>query len=235
MVVSSVTPRRREADPGPPLRVLLEGGAQHIQEDPAFLGLVLGGGRHGAGGFEFDALVHQHRGVAAVVQDHVRAQLRIGVGARPGEDLLGSPPVFLEGFALPGEHRNTLGVLDGAGAHDYGGGGLVLGGEDVAGCPADLGPERGEGLDEDGGLHGHVERAGDPRALQRLAGAEFLAERHQPRHLVLGEADLVAAGLGQGDVGNLVIECHGSPLLYPASCLLRCGLEFQAVGRGRSL
>ena len=33
--------------------------------------------------------------------------------------------------------------------------------------------------------------------------AELLAERHEPRHLVLGEADLVAAGLGEREVGDL--------------------------------
>ena len=52
--------------------------------------------------------------------------------------------------------------------HD-GGGGVVLGGEDVAGDPADVGAERDEGLDQHGGLHGHVQRAGDPGAGQRLA------------------------------------------------------------------
>ena len=44
------------------------------------------------------------------------------------------------------------------------GGGVVLGREDVAGGPAHLGAERDQGLDEDGGLHGHVQRAGDPGA-----------------------------------------------------------------------
>ena len=216
MVVSSLTPWMPGPMPGPLLRVLGKRARRTSRTIAYFLGVVRGGGRNGAGCLELDALVHQQRGVAAVVENHVRAQLRVGVRARPGEDLLGGPPVFLEGFALPGEHRNALRVLDGAAAHDDGGGGLVLGGEDVAGGPADLGAERGEGLDQHGGLHGHVQRPGDPGALERLAGAELLAQGHQPRHLVLGEADLVAAGLGQGDVGNLVIERHGNPLLYPA-------------------
>ena len=172
----------------------------------------VGGGGNSAGGFEFDALVHQHGGVAAVVQDHVGAQLRVGVRAGPGEDLLGSPPVFLQRLALPGEDRDALRVLRRAVADDDGGGGLVLGGEDVAGGPADLGAERGEGLDQHGGLDRHVQGTGDPGALERLAGAELLAQGHQAGHLVLGQADLVAAGLGQGDIGNLVIERHVSPL-----------------------
>ena len=45
------------------------------------------------------------------------------------------------------------------------GGGVVLGREDVAGGPADLGAERGQRLDEHGGLDGHVQRARDARAL----------------------------------------------------------------------
>ena len=217
MVVSSVTPSRRE-----PMRVhfcgsACERGAQHVEEDPAFLGLVLGGGRDSPGGLEFDALVDQHGGVAAVVQDHVRAQLRVGVGAGPGQDLLGSPPVFLQRLALPGEHGNALGVLDGSVADHHCGGGFVLGGEDVAGGPADLGAEGGEGLDQHGGLHRHVQRAGDPGALERLAGAELLAQGHESGHLVLGEADLVAACLGQGNVRNLVIESHVNPLLWPVA------------------
>ena len=125
----------------------------------------------------------------------------------------GGPPVFLERLALPGEHRDTLRVLGGAGADDDGGGGLVLGGEDVAGGPADLGAEGGEGFDQHRGLDRHVQGSGDAGALERLAGAEFLAQGHESGHLVLGEADLVAARLGQGDVRNLVIESHVNPLL----------------------
>ena len=140
----------------------------------------------------------------------------LAVGAGPGQDLLGGPPVFLQRLALPGEHGNTLGVLDGSVADHHGGGGFVLGGEDVAGGPADLGAEGREGLDQHGGLHGHVQGSGDPGALERLAGAELLAQGHQAGHFVLGEADLVAACLGQGDVRNLVIESHVSPLLWPA-------------------
>ena len=90
-------------------------------------------------------------------------------------------------------------------ADDRRGGRVVLGREDVAGDPAHVGAERGEGLDQHGGLHGHVQRAGDAGALERLLRAELLAQRHQAGHLVLGEADLVAAELGQREVGDLVV------------------------------
>ena len=36
--------------------------------------------------------------------------------------------------------------------------------------------------------------------------AELLAHRHQAGHLVLGEPDLVAAELGQGEVRDLVVR-----------------------------
>ena len=45
--------------------------------------------------------------------------------------------------------------------------------------------------------------------LSGWAGAVLLAQRHQAGHLVLGKAELVAAGLGEAQVGNLVVEGHG--------------------------
>ena len=36
---------------------------------------------------------------------------------------------------------------------------------------------------------------------------ELVAQRHEPGHLVLGEADLVAARLGEREVGDLEREC----------------------------
>ena len=191
-------------DRGPLLRVLREGATDERLEDAELLGVVLGRGGHLTGGLPLLALVHEHRGVATVVEDHV------GAGAAgPGEDLLGAVPVLLEGLALPGEDGHALGVLGGAvRAHDDRRGGLVLGGVDVAGGPADLGTERGERLDEHRGLHGHVQGPGDAGPGQRLAVAELGAQGHQPRHLVLGETDLVAAGLSQAEVADLVVNGH---------------------------
>ena len=141
------------------------------------------------------ALVDEQRRVPAVVEDHVRPALV------PRERLLRAPPVLLERLALPGEDGD-------AGGGDRGGG-VVLGGEDVARAPAHLGPERGERLDQHRGLDRHVERAGDARALERLRLAVLLAQRHQAGHLVLGELDLLAAELGEADVGDLVVGGRG--------------------------
>ena len=123
--------------------------------------------------------VDEEGGVTAVVDDDVE---RLGT---PVEHLVGAPPVLLEGLALPGEHRGGV-------ARD-GGRGVVLGGEDVARAPAHLGAERDQGLDEDGGLDGHVEGAGDVGALEGLGGAELLDHGHETGHLDLRELNLHAA------------------------------------------
>ena len=139
-----------------------------------------------------DALVNEKSGVAAVVDDEIGA----AAGA-PVEGALGAPPVFLEGLTLPGE--------DGGAVAGDGGGGMVLGGEDVAGAPADLGAEGGEGLDEDGGLDGHVEGAGDPSALEGLRGAELGAGGHEAGHFNLRQLDFQSSEIGLRHVLHLVL------------------------------
>ena len=147
--------------------------------------------------------MQEHRGVAAVVDDQRRAR---AVG--PLERLRGAPPVLLERLALPGEDRDAARVLGRAAglgaADDDRGGGVVLGREDVARDPAHVGAEQVERLDQHGGLHGHVQAAHDARAGQRRLARVARAQRHQPGHLLLGEADLVAPELGEPEVGDLV-------------------------------
>jgi hypothetical protein len=106
-------------------------------------------------------VVHKRREVTSVVEDEVEG-LAVGEG---GEGLLDAPEVLLLGLALPG--------VDGDTGRGDGGGGVVLGGEDVARGPGDLGAERGEGLDEDGGLDGPVASA--------LAGAGAMGGRESTR------------------------------------------------------
>ena len=154
MVVSSVTP-------------LMVGAVAAYQPGLAFMRLLIAAKRTSSSSLlgwsrkrrvavlGAHAEVDQHGGVAAVVEDHVRR-----AAVRPFEDLVGVVPVILEALALDGEHRR-------AGGGD-GGGGVVLGRVDVARGPADVGAERLQGLDQHGGLDGHVQRAGDARALQRL-------------------------------------------------------------------
>jgi len=84
--------------------------------------------------------------------------------------------------------------------------GVILRGEYVARGPAYLGPQRTQRLDQDGRLDGHVQRAGDARALEGLRLRVFAANRHQRRHLGLGDGDFLAAPVRQLKVGDLVVS-----------------------------
>ena len=148
------------------------------------------------------AQVHQQGGVAAVVQDHV------GGAPGEGEDLVGEGPVVVQGFALVGEHRRP--------ALGDGGGGVVLGGEDVAGGPAHVGAQGLQGLDQHRGLDGHVQRAGDPGPAQRLGGRVLLADRHEAGHLGLGDGHLPAAPGREGPVGDAAVVLGGVHGLAPS-------------------
>jgi hypothetical protein len=89
-------------------------------------------------------LVDKGSEVTAVVEDQVQA-LAVLEGS---ELLLEAPLVLLLGLALPRKDGDTSG--------SNGGGGVVLGGEDVARGPGELSTEGLERLDEDGGLDGYA-------------------------------------------------------------------------------
>ena len=193
---------RREA--GVAARIGGELLAQQAEHLAPLLGLRLGVEvGHAAGGRGVEALVQQHRGVAAIVDDQRRAG---PVG--PLERLRGAPPVLLERLALPGEHRDAARVLGRAAglgaADDDRSCSVVLRREDVARDPAHVGAEQVERLDQHGGLHGHVQAAHDACTGQRGLPLVARAQCHEARHLLLGEADLVAAELGEPEVGDLV-------------------------------
>ena len=155
-----------------------DGAAQRLEDDAVLLGVVLVRLRYGAGGLELDAHVDQQGGVAAVVDDRVGA-----LAVRPGQHLLGAPPVLLQRLALPGEDGNALRVLGSAvRADDDRRGGVVLGGEDVAADPAHVGAERGQRLDEHGRLDGHVQ------ASRRCACRRAAAPCRTPRAAPSGRA-----------------------------------------------
>ena len=159
---------------------------------------VVGGGGVGEGAvlgvglFGLDSLVDEQGGVATVIYQKVGP---IALG--PGEGLLSAPPVLLQGLALPGK--------DGRGVTGDGSGSVVLGGEDVAGAPTDLSTEGDEGLDESGGLDGHVQGASDLGALEWLLGAEFLTAGHEAWHLCLSELNFQTTEIGLGHVLDLVL------------------------------
>ena len=68
----------------------------------------------------------QQGGVAAVVEQHVRADDLAGLVAEL-EQPLRAPPVLGQRLALPGEDRHAGGLLGGALADDDRRGGVVLG------------------------------------------------------------------------------------------------------------
>jgi hypothetical protein len=141
-------------------------------------------------------LVDDDREVAAVVQDHVGALAPL----ERDELLLDAVLVLGLGLALPGE--------DGDAGRCDGRRGVVLGRVDVAAGPGDLGAERGERLDEHGGLHRHVEAARDASPLERLRLAVLGSERHEPGHLALGDRDFLPTPLRERDVLHLEIVTH---------------------------
>ena len=138
------------------------------------------------------AEMEEEGGVAAVVEDHVRPA---AVG--PFEDAVGVVPVILEALALDGEDRD-------AGGGDRRGG-MVLRRIDVARGPAEVGAERLERLDQHGGLDGHVQRAGNAGAAERLLRPELLARRHQAGHLGLGHGDLLPPPVGESDILDHIV------------------------------
>ena len=103
------------------------------------------------------------------------------------------------GHALPGVDGDA-GLGDGAG-------GVVLGGEDIAAAPGDLGAELGQRLDQHGRLDRHVQAAGDAGAASGFVRAVLLAQGHQAGHFVLGELDFLAAPFGEAfELGGRTIE-----------------------------
>ena len=124
--------------------------------------------------FELVAFVDEQRHVAAVIDHELRA-----FAVRERDRLIGAPPIFFERFALPREDRH-------AGFRDRGSG-VILRGENIAARPADIGAEFDERLDENRRLDGHVQRAGDAHAGERLARGIFFADGHQAGHFLLGD------------------------------------------------
>ncbi len=137
-------------------------------------------------------LVQQAGQVAAIIKDHVRHPT-----IRSADGLLHAPPIFFFGLTLPGKYRDA-GRCNRSRR-------LILRRKNVAGGPAHLRPQSHEGLDQDGGLDGHVDTASDAGALEWLLRPIFLADAQQGGHFRFGNAYLLAPPGGEGEVGNFVI------------------------------
>ena len=181
----------RPSSPNQPLGLSFRVFLMQREQDFLFLGAGLVEER-GVAALGAHAQVHEQGGVAAVVEDHVGH-----AAVAPLEQAQRVVPVVLQALALDGEHRRAAG--------GDGGRGVVLRRVDVARDPAHVGAERRQRLDQHGRLDGHVQRAGDAGALQRLRLAELLAGGHQARHLGLGDGDFLAAPVGQADVLHYIV------------------------------
>ena len=133
---------------------------------------------------ELLALVDQQSGIAAVVH-----QLVAAISSRHGHHLLRAPPVLGQRLALPREDRGSACLGNSSCC-------VVLRAEDVARAPTHLGTQGSQRLDQNAGLDGHVQGAVDVHALERLRRPELLACRHQARHLMLCQSELLTAELG---------------------------------------
>ena len=72
-----------------------------------------------------------------------------------------------------------------------------------------MGAEVHQCFDQHRRLDGHVQRAGDARALEGLLLGVLGTQGHQARHFMLGQLDLLAAKVRQLDVLDLVVKSGG--------------------------
>ena len=159
--------------------------------------------------FHPHAFMDHQRCIAAVVYDQIGSR---AVG--PGQRLLGTPPVLLQGLTLPRKHGGGSRLGDR-------GRGMVLRGEDVTGRPAEIGPQFLQRLYQHGSLNGHVQAAHNLQPGQRFFWTVLFPDGHQARHLVFGKTNLLPAPGRQRPIGNLAGEVfihlqkfHGSRSLF---------------------
>ena len=132
------------------------------------------------------------RRIAAVVEDHV------GGLARPVEDAAAVIPIFLAGFALEGEDRNA-GLRRSPRRRDPGS-------RRCCRTPSAPGAEMRRSVSISTAVW--IVMWSEPVMRAPLSGlrlAEFLAHRHQARHLDLGHVDFLAAPIGELDIGDVII------------------------------
>mmetsp|Transcript_16356 Transcript_16356/g.25911 ORF Transcript_16356/g.25911 Transcript_16356/m.25911 type:complete len:401 (-) Transcript_16356:71-1273(-) len=184
-------------DLGPQLGVQLKSLFEKVEN--AVLVVAGGGGRVGKspsfleGLLSRNTLVDEKGCVSAVVDDHVGTA---GLGAGPHERLVGAVPVLRDGLSLPGEHIGSLGRGNASC-------GVVLGGEDVARCPAHLGAKVLKRLDKHSGLNGHMQGSGNVGSGKGVLVLAFGADSHETGHLNLSDVELLAAELGKTHVLDL--------------------------------
>merc|ERR1719347_1886350 len=141
-------------------------------------------------------LVDEVGQVTSVIKDHVE-----GLAVREDDSLLDTPYILLVSLTLPGVDRYTAGSNSCSS--------MVLGGEDVARRPGDLGPKLKEGLNEDSSLNSHVQAPSNPGSLEGFGGPVLLPQVNETGHLILSKGQLLAPPVSKRDVGDFVrYFCH---------------------------
>src|SRR4030095_6663333 len=143
---------------------------------------------------------HKQRRIAAVVEDHVGATGLVLIAAQ-FENAMREIPIFRQALSFVGEYGY-------AGSSDRGGG-MVLGGKDIARSPANLRPKLGQRFNEKGSLDRHVQRPGDARTFEGLLFLIFVPHRHQPGHFGFSDGNFLAPEIGKPDVRYVVVLCFG--------------------------
>ena len=233
MVVSSVTPLMPGADLGEALGVARRGSPQQLEDHLLLLRAGRSRAGDGAGRLALEALVDQQGRVAAVVEEHVRAGLAVR-----GRAWASSAPA-----SVHHQYSSSVSPFQAKTATPFGSSGVPSGPTTTAAAAWSC-VEKMLQL---------AQRTSAPRATRvsistavctvmwsepviraPFSGCgvrELRAGRHQARHLVLGEANLLAAELGQAKVGDLEIEAGlgggGGGGAHPVM------VSWLGIGRGR--
>ena len=146
---------------------------------------------------QLHALVNQQRHIAAVIDHQLRTQ-HATLAVREAQRLVRAPPVLLQRLALPRKHRHTRRRNRRRR--------MVLCRKDIAARPAHIRTQRDHGLDQHSRLDRHMQRARHANARQRLARGILVADRHQSRHLLLGDIDLLAAKIRQRNIRYFIVR-----------------------------
>ena len=136
--------------------------------------------------------VDEQSGITTIVNDEFGT-----LSVREDEGAQCAIPVLLEALALPGEDRGLPGSNSG--------GSMILGAENVAAGPPDVGSDGLESLNQHSGLDGHVQRSANAHTFERLFCSVLLTSGHQTRHLVFGKSEFAAAKLRQRHVSNFEV------------------------------
>ena len=139
--------------------------------------------------FVLRSQVDQHGRIATIVNNQIWSS-----SIWPYQRFLRAPPVFGQCLALPSVHWGPNWMIQRSASPNYNGRcRCVLGRENVATNPTYISTKVDQGLDQDGGLDGHVQRPHHLRARQRLARTISLAKSHQTWHLIFCQLDFFAA------------------------------------------